>query len=253
MDEETTNGPAPWRNTGQGGSTLRLPTPSAPAGPRRRRLWLAIGIPVAIVALLIGLDRVAAAVAANVAASKIQSYGFPVKPGVSFEGFPFLTQVISRHFDGVDITASKFPAGPLTASVHIRVADIRVNSGYRSGTAARATGTGLISFSSIASMASAEGAPGLKVSRAGRHRVKLTANLEVLSASAIARVTKSGPDQFTISVVSSNGIPASLLGPVRHLTVSLPKLPQGLTVQTVSVTSQGVLLQVSGSNVTFGG
>src|SRR5437016_5853158 len=128
MDEETTIGPASWRDTGQSsdGSTLRLPTPSAPARPRRRRrVWLAIGIPVALVALLIGLDRVAAAVAANVAATKIHSYGFPVKPGVSFEGFPFLTQVISRHFDGVDITASKFPAGPLTASVHIRAADVR--------------------------------------------------------------------------------------------------------------------------------
>jgi LmeA-like phospholipid-binding len=260
MDDETRIGPAPWRNAGPAsdGSTLRLPTPSTSPGlgrPRRgrRRVWLAIGIPVAIVALLIGLDRVAAAIAANVAATKIQSNGFPVKPSVSFEGFPFLTQVITRHFDGVDITANKFPAGPLRASVQIKATDIRMNSGYQSGTVARATGTGLISFSSIASMARAEGAPGLKVTRAGPHRVRLSANLEILSASAIARVTKTGAHQFTISVVSSSGIPASLLGPVRHLTVSIPKLPQGLSVQSVSVTGQGVVLRVSGSNISFGG
>lgn len=259
MDDETRIGPASWQAAAPAsdGSTLRLPTPgSSPAPARarrgRRRVWLMIGIPIAILVLLIGLDRVAAAVAANIAASKIQSYGFPVKPSVSFEGFPFLTQVITRHFDGVDMTANKFPAGPLTASVHVKATDIRLNSGYHSGTVARVTGTGLIAFSNIASVASAEGAPGVKVTRAGPHRVKLSADLAILSASAIARVTKTGFNQFTIRVVSSNGIPASLLGPFRHLTVNIPKLPQGLSVQKVSVTDQGVLFQVSGSNVSFG-
>jgi hypothetical protein len=206
-----------------------------------------------ILALLVGLDRIAAAYAANQIATRIEGYGFPVKPSVTVEGFPFLTQVISRHFDGVVVSAPNFPAGPVTASINVTATSISLNPGYHSGTVARVTGTGLIKFSSIASLASAAGAPGLTVTRAGPHQVKLTANLQVVSASAIARVKKAGPNAFSIRIVSSNGVPPSLLGPIRHLTVRIPKLPRGLTVQTVSVTAQGVLLHVTGSNVHFGG
>jgi hypothetical protein len=253
-EDPTVRRPVPWRVEVPGAPPAPPGQPAAPrrARRRRRRLWLAAAIPLAILALLVGLDRVAAAYAANQIATKIQGIGFPVRPGVTVEGFPFLTQVISRHLDGVDISAPNFPAGPVTASVQVRATGIALNPGYRSGTIARVTGTGLVSFSSITTAVSAAGAPGLKVSRAGPHTVKLTANLQVLSASAIARVTKTGRHRFMIRIVSANGIPPSLLGPVRHFTVPLPELPSWLAVQTVSVTSQGVLLSVTGSDVPFG-
>ena len=240
------------------GSTLALPSPSLPppAGrPRRlsRKARAAIIIPLALLVLLVGVDRLAAAYAANQIATRIEGYGFPVKPGVTVEGFPFLTQVISRHFDGVDISAPSFPAGPVTASIEVRATGIALNPGYNSGTIAQVTGTGLISFSSLANMAGAAGAPGLTVSRAGPDAVKLTANLQVLTATAIARVKKIGRNEFSIRIVSANGIPLSLLGPIRHLTVRIPQLPRGLAVQTVSVTGQGVLVRIAGSNVRFGG
>jgi LmeA-like phospholipid-binding len=227
-----------------------------PPPPRSRRIsgkvLALIIIPLVIIGLLFGLDRVAAVYAANVIATKIQSNGFPVKPGVSVEGFPFLTQVISKHLDGVDITAPDVPAGPVTASIAAQATGINLNSGYQSGTITHVTGTGLISFSSVASIPALKNVPGLTVSRAGPHALKLTANLQVLTATAIARVKKTGQNQFSFRIISANGIPLSLLGPIRHVTVDIPKLPLGLTVRTVSVSTQGVVIGVAGSDVPFG-
>ena len=228
--------------------------PSPPGRTRRlsRKARAAIIIPLALLALLLGVDRLAAAYAANQIATKIQGYGFPVKPGVTVEGFPFLTQVISRHFVGVEITAPNFPVGPVTASMQVNATDIALKSGYHSGTVAHITGTGLITFSSLSKLAGVEGAPGLKISRAGPNKLKLTANLQILSATAVARVKKTGRNKFSIHLISADGLPASLLSPIRHLVVHIPKLPQGLSVQAVGVTVQGVVVRVAGTHVRFG-
>jgi hypothetical protein len=233
---------------GSGLSARQPPAAMAPSPPgRRRRLSrkakAAIIVPLALLVLLVGVDRLAAAYAANQIATRIQKSGFPVKPGVTIEGFPFLTQIISKHLVGIDISAPNFPVGPVTASMQAQATGIVLDSGYESGTIAHVTGTGLITFSSLSRLAGVEGAPGLKISRDGAHKVKLTANLQILSATAVARVKKAGRNKFSIDLISANGIPASLLGPIRHLVVPIPKLPKGLTVQTVGVTAQGVVVR----------
>jgi hypothetical protein len=221
----------------------------APAQRRRisGKVWALIIVPLVILGILFGIDRAAAAIAANVIASKIQGSGFPVEPSVSVEGFPFLTQLISGHLDGVTITAPSVPAGPVTTSINAHATGITLGANYQSGTIAHVTGTGLIAFSGLGNLAAHEGVPGLKVSRAGPH----TVNLQDLAATGVARVTKTGRDQFSFSIIRSN-IPLSLLGPIRHLTVTIPRLPLGLSVQTVAVTAQGVVIGVTGSNVSFG-
>jgi hypothetical protein len=226
------------------------PPPRARRRRIRGRTW-AIIIPLVIVALLVGVDRAAAAYAENQIATKIQADGFPVKPGVSIEGFPFLTQVITKHLDGVVITAPNFPVGPATASIQLHATGISLNSGYSSGTISQVTGSGLIGFSGLASIAGASGVPGVSVSRAGPNTVKVGLNVGIGSLSAIARVKKVGPDEFGVRIISTNGLPASLLGSLRHFTVPIPKLPQGLAIQTVSVTGQGVLVRITGTNVAF--
>ncbi len=241
--------------TASAGSGPAWPGPPSPPKRRRRlsrKARVAIIIPLVLLAVLAGVDRLAATYAANQIATRIQKYGFPVKPGVTVEGFPFLTQVITRHLVGVDISAPNFPVGPVTASMQVHATGIALDSGYESGSIAHVTGTGLITFSSLSRLAGVEGAPGLEISKAGSHKVKLTANLQVLTATAVARVKKTGRDKFSIRVVSADGIPASLLGPIRHLVVRIPELPQGLAVQTVGVTVQGVVVQVAGSHVRFG-
>jgi LmeA-like phospholipid-binding len=218
---------------------------------RRRRIsgkvWALIIVPLVILGILFGIDRAAAAITASAIAAKIQSSGFPVEPSVSVEGFPFLTQLISGHLDGVTITAPSVPAGPVTTSINARATGITLGANYQSGTIAHVTGTGLIAFSGLANLAAHEGVPGLKVSRAGPH----TVNLSDLAATGVAQVIKTGPDQLSFSILRSN-IPFSLLGPIRHLTVTIPRLPLGLSVRTVAVTARGVVIGVAGTNVSFG-
>jgi DUF2993 family protein len=218
-----------------------------------RRILILVIVLLAILGLFFGLDRAAAAYAAGRIASKLQADGFPVRPHVSIEGFPFLTQVLGHHLDGIAVTAPKLPAGPVTArSIDVQASDITLDSGYQSGTIARVTGTGLISFASLATLPALAAVPGLKITGDGPHRVKLSANLEILAASAIARVKLAGPGEIALRLVSASGVPASLLGPIRHLVVPIPKLPLGLTVQSVTVGVQGVVIGVAGSNVGFG-
>jgi DUF2993 family protein len=226
-----------------------------PSRARRtgRRILILIIVLLAILGLLFGLDRAAAAYTAGRIAVKLQADGFPAKPDVSIEGFPFLTQVIRHHLDGLKVTAPKLPAGPVTArSIDVQASDITLDSGYQSGTIARVTGTGLISFASLATVPALAAVPGLKLTGDGPHRVRLSANLEILAASAVARVKLAGPGEIALRLVSARGVPASLLGPIRHLVIRIPKLPLGLTVRSVTVGAQGVLIGVSGNNVGFG-
>ena len=149
-----------------------VPPPMMP--PRRarrtgRRVLILIIVLLVILGLLFGLDRAAAAYTADRIATKLQAEGFPVKPNVSVEGFPFLTQLISRHLDGVEVTAPRFPVGPVTASIDVQATNITLDSGYQSGTIAQVTGTGLITFASLAKLPALAAVPGLKISSAGSH------------------------------------------------------------------------------------
>ena len=107
-------------------------------------------------------------------------------------------------------------------------------------------------FASLATLPALAAVPGLKISSAGPHLVKLSANLAIFAASAIARVKLASPHEIVLGLVSASGVPAALLDPIRHLTVPIPALPLGLTVQSVTVSPQGVVIRVSGSNASFG-
>lgn len=236
------------------GSTLRLPVPGRRAGVQRRRsrFWIFVVSLLVLLAFLAALDRVAVAYADNRAAQQIKAQGFPVKPDVSIEGFPFLTQVASRHLSDVHVTASHVREGPVTFSLVADATGVLLNPGFHSGTITRVTGTGLIGFSSLASAAGVAGAPGLKIRADGPHRVKLEVNLDVFSAAAVAAIERAGPDTFRVRIISTDGIPASLLGALKDFTVHIPALPMGLSIQRVDVSGQGVLIHVTGSSIKFG-
>ena len=230
-------------------------TPPPVAAPRRRgrKVLILIIALLVIVGLLFGLDRAAAAYTANRIATTLQNEGFPVRPNVSVEGFPFLTQLISRHLQGVEVTAPRYPIGSVTASIHVHAQDITLDSGYQSGTIAQVTGTGLVPFASLARMPGLAAVPGLLISGDGPHMVKLSANLGVFAASAIARVNQTARNEISLRIVSSSGVPAALLAPIRDLILRIPALPLGLTVQSVRVSPRGVVIGVAGSDVKFGG
>ena len=224
------------------------------AAPRRRgrKVLILIIVLLVIAGLLFGLDRAAAAYTASQIATTLQNEGFPVRPNVSVEGFPFLTQLITRHLEGVKITAPRYPVGSVTANIDVHAQDITLDSGYQSGTIARVTGTGLIPFASLARMPGLAAVPGLQISSDGPHMVKLSANLQVFAASAIARVKQTARNEISLRLVSSSGVPASLLAPIRDLVLQIPSLPLGLTVHSVRVSPRGVVIGVTGQDVKFG-
>jgi LmeA-like phospholipid-binding len=233
------------------------------AAPRRRRggclRTVIIGV-VVLAILLVAADFIAKAVAQNVAASQIQKDGFPKKPSVMFEGFPFLTQVAAHDFHQVRLSSSDVPAGPVDITTVNAVANgIHLNGNFQSGTIDQVSGTVLISFGSLDSAltnalgpaGSVVSAAGLKLSAAGPEEIKASVDLVVTSGSATWRVTRPNPQELSVTLVGSSGIPASLLQPVRNFSFTIPKLPFGLTIETVSVTPSGIVGHIDATHVPF--
>ena len=228
------------------------PVPIQPRAPdsRRRRWWLVVVI---VLVVLLGVfvigDRVAKAYTENRVAQQMQSQGFNgTKPNVSISGFPFLTQLIGRDFHNVDISADKVDEGPVQiTSLNATLQNVRINKSFSGGTVDYLAGTALITF---AALVKAAGVPSVSVSAAGGHEIKIAVDLNVISGTAIARVTQVGGNKIQVQVISAEGIPADLLDPL-NFTVTVPNLPLGMTIQNVTISSQGVIIHVTGTNVPF--
>jgi len=240
-------------------TVTRIMRRPARGGSRGRRYLLIIVI---VIALLVVLDFGARVVAQNIMATQIQKQGLPQKPDVSIGGFPFLTQVASKNFQQVTISTSNLPEGPVTITkVTVVATGIRLKSySSASGTITGLSGTVLISFDSLGNTLSQQFGPlgqllngaGLHLTAAGPNEVKASLDLVVTSGSATWRVTRVSGNQLHIGLVGSSGLPSSLLGSIQSLNVQIPKLPLGLTIDSVKVTPSGVVGHVSGHNVPFG-
>src|SRR6266516_727030 len=230
------------------GATVQLPIPERPRR-RRRWPWIVLAIVLVLLVLLVVLDRVAVTYAENQAAQQMQSQGLSTKPDVSIEGFPFLTQVGRRHIDHVHITANGVKEGPVTLNVVADATDVLLDPGFQSGTISHVTGTGVIPFSSVASAFGAGGA-GLTISSGGGNDIKVSLNVLGRDVSMTGSVEVIGPNTLKVHLNPPNGIPVSLPIP-RDFTIHLPALPMHLTIQSVRVTSQGVVIHASGSDIKF--
>ncbi|MGH7733858.1 MAG: hypothetical protein ACREOE_09220, partial [Gemmatimonadales bacterium] len=60
-----------------------------------------------------------------------------------------------------------------------------------------------------------------------------------------------GPNQINIKVIKFGGIPADVLGNLANFNISIPKLPAGVTIQSISITQQGLRITVVGHNTTL--
>jgi hypothetical protein len=243
-------------NEGGRGGLFSEPEDRYSRTPRRRRRWPLILIIVLVVlaALLVVADRVAVHFADNEFATQIQKQGFSSKPDVSIQGFPFLTQLAARDFKDVHITANGEKAGPVTIDdINATMKDIRLNSGFNSGTVASIDGTGLITFGSLAKAgSSAVGVGDLKISKAGKNEAKITANVAGLfTGSGVARVTRAG-NKIHVKLLSAGGLPTQLLGGLGDFSIPLPNLPMGMTLQSIMLNSRGVQVHITGHDIPFG-
>jgi hypothetical protein len=227
---------------------------------RRHPLRVLIIVLIVLIALLVAADFAARAYAENKAASEIQQQGFPKKPNVDIEGFPFLTQVAAKNFKDIQITSSNVTEGPLDiASIDATLKNVHINGAFSGGTIDTLNGTAEITFAALANAMTAEAGPlgqlaraGLTLSAAGRSEVKAKLSAVVFSGTAVWRVTRTGDDDINLQLVSTGGLPSSLLSPVSDITVKLRALPLGLKIQSISVTSSGLVGTLGGQNVAFG-
>ena len=115
---------------------------ATPVRTRRRHPWRTVIIVlVVLLGLLVAADFGARAYAENKMASEIQQQGFPKKPDVSINGFPFLTQVASRDFKNIQVSSSNIKENVLLIqSIHATMTGVHVNSSFQSGTIDLSTG-----------------------------------------------------------------------------------------------------------------
>jgi hypothetical protein len=217
-----------------------------PGQPRRRRHgrgWIALLVALVVLAVAFVIaDQVSRSYAQNRIAQKIQSNGFPVKPSVTIDGFPFLTQLAARDIGTVNISASNVQEDKLDiSSIHATATGVHIKSGYNVANIDQITGTALITFSSLVSAVGAQGVTISADPSAGPNEARVSAG----PLNATARIAQSGPNQISVRIESLDGIPASILGALANYTVNVPELPAGLQVKGVSVTDQGVDVSVA--------
>jgi LmeA-like phospholipid-binding len=235
----------------------------APArgGRRRRPMRTVLIIVIVLIGVLVAADFGAKAFAQGKLASEIQSHGFPKKPDVSIGGFPFLTQLVGRDFRSVTISSGDVPEGPVTINkINAVLSGVRVNSSLSGGTVDQLTGTVFITFPELANaltsqagaLGSLVGGAGLTLTAAGSNEVKATVNVLIVSGSATWRITELRGNEIDVKLVSSSGLPSSLLSSVANIKLRLPALPLHLTIQSLSVTPDGINGQLAGSHLSFG-
>jgi hypothetical protein len=213
-----------------------------------------------ILVLLVVGDRVANALAENQIASQFQSsLALSGKPHVSIQGFPFLTQLVAKDFNTVDISASNEVINSASAgggALEIASLNATLHGLHFSGFSTSSTATvdqlqatALVTFTALGNVG---GVPeGITLTADGGNRVKATLDLGPISGTAEAQVTKTGPSQITVKVIDFGGIPAEALGNLADFTINIPKLPQGVAIQSVSVTQRGVMVTITGHDTTL--
>ena len=248
------------------------PAPQPPAnqprgrrGPRKRRVRRSVmalfGVIVLLILLVIG-DRVALAITENDMASQFQQNGLPVKPSVTIEGFPFLTQLAAKDFNKVDISGSNMPV-PLPTGGNLSITSLKATinglhiSSYSSTASARVdqmNATVFVSFSALAAAGGIGDGTGLTFSQVNTNTVKINASLAgLVSDSEEVQITATGPQTISIKVLSSGGgVLGSVLGSFGSFSFNLPKgVPPTLKITNLSLSSQGVTVSAAATNATF--
>jgi LmeA-like phospholipid-binding len=242
------------QGNGQGyGPTAQM---QQPVRRRRRRRHPLIALTVVVVVLLVILgvaDQVAKGYAQNRVAQQIQQQsGLSAKPSVTIEGWPFLTQVLAHDLKTVDISASNVRAdsGKLPFDVTAKATGVHLNSSFTGATVDHINGQAVVPFSSVATLVPGAGAATITADPAdGPNAVKV--NLGA-AGSVTGKVKLASPSKVAITLTSASGL-ASLFSQLSGdaITITIPQLPAGLVVRSVSVTSQGIVATASASNTTL--
>ncbi|WP_187283131.1 DUF2993 domain-containing protein [Streptomyces sp. t39] len=248
---------------------------------RALRILLIIGV--ILGGLFVAADRLAVGFAESEAADKIRSsQGLDSTPEVSIHGFPFLTQVIGKELDEVDVSLGGITATAGGRQVNVTevradLRDVRIDSSFSSATAGTADGSARISYTDLTAAAP----KGATVAYAGPERaakgqVKVTGPLvEVLEGAGIEvpGTVKALIGDRQVSTYSTVSLQEGTT--VRLKAETLPKLPvpgfddrlrkavdydlkidglpSSITLDTVEVTDAGLRFTGTGKDVALTG
>ncbi|MGW1773611.1 LmeA family phospholipid-binding protein [Streptomyces sp. NPDC002104] len=236
-----------------------------------RVLRVVVIIGVVLGGLFAGLDRWAAGYAEDRIAERIQARQGLSGVEVDIQGFPFLTQALSRDLDEVDLKVAGADVataeGRTTHVSRLRVAfsGVELNGDYSGGTARSAKGSALVTYADLTAAAQ----PGVTVAYGGAPgKVKVTARVEflgrTLSRSVVSTVSLvdagGGKGGKTVRVradeVPGEGLPG-IETVVRRKTDFDRRIDEGLPsgVQLTALTSDasGVMLTLGGRNLALAG
>ncbi|MEU1351620.1 DUF2993 domain-containing protein [Streptomyces sp. NPDC005795] len=228
-----------------------------------RALRILLIVVVVLAGVFIAVDRAAVYFAESEAADRVVVPGARTgSTDVSIKGFPFLTQVAGSELDEVDVKVTGIEATAAGRSLRISSMDaelhqVRLTDGFSGATAARATGTAVISYEDLTKAA----ADGVAVEYGGNGKVKVTGAVNILgrtlSRSVLSTVTL--VDGHTVRVhadkVPGEGIPG-LEGLVREKTDferEVGTLPNGLKLERIQPTADGLEISVTGTDVRLAG
>ncbi|MGW5446917.1 LmeA family phospholipid-binding protein [Streptomyces asiaticus] len=227
-----------------------------------RALRITLIVVVILGGLFVAADRIAVYMAESKAADKIKSsQSLTTTPNVSIKGFPFLTQVVGKELDEVDVNVDGLTtdAGDgrsvrvteLDAQLH----NVRISGNFSSASADRATGSAHISYADLSQAAG----PGITVAHdpSGTNKVKITGSLLGLSLTAHSQVTIVNGNTIRLHAES---IPGSSIpqweDKVREKTDMERKiegLPTGMRLEKVETSKDGIDVSVAGNNVQLTG
>ena len=223
-----------------------------------------------VVLLLLGLavaaDRFAVGIAEDKVAEQLAAKGgLHGKPAVDIMGFPFLTQAVAGTYDDVRIslTADELgqPAGThadiALHGVHVPLSSV-VSGSVSSVPVDRIGGTVALSYALLSSKLG----PDTHLKQEG-NGLRITRTVELfgqrLPLTAAGKVTLEGSD-LVVHVQEATGVgidlPKFLLDQATRLLdlrYTVPKLPFGLKLTSVTPTATGVNVGIAAKNVVLGG
>ncbi|WP_306330091.1 LmeA family phospholipid-binding protein [Streptomyces venezuelae] len=227
-----------------------------------RALRILLIVAVVLGGVLVGIDRLAVSYAEDEAAGRVKLPSVHSESvEVDIKGFPFLTQVVDKRFDEVDVTVKGVSAqagdkrvrvGELTVALR----DVTVTGDWAGAKAGSATGTALISYADLTAASDREAT----VAYGGNGKVKVTGGVKVMgrtvTRTVLSTVTVVNGDTLRVRAdeVPGEGIPG-IEDLVRARTdFDRPiGLIAGMRVEKVEPRPDGLAVSVSGKDVVLAG
>jgi hypothetical protein len=208
-----------------------------------------------LVVLLVVLDRAGALIAQREISLRVRSaYHLSTTPNVSVRGIPFLTQLVSGHYQEIDVSiASAKVDGVQLHNIDAKFTGVHASlsmllgQDHGSATASHARGTALIPYSQVERKLP----PGIKIAPDGSN-LSVSGAVPLGAVRGVARLAVSGsgirvtPQRLTVAGVSTGSLLSRFT-----FTLPLSGLPMHLSVTGVHVTQGGLLVDATAHNVQF--